>query len=68
MPKVKTKSDKTRPPRLLRQYLRDQQWVFDHESDLAEDDSATLLLGLEGLLTNARLVCDYPKSKAFLQV
>jgi len=36
MPKVKTKSAKTRPPRLSRQYLRDQQWVFDHDSELEE--------------------------------
>ncbi len=35
---------------------------------LAEDDSVPLLLGIEDLLTNTRLVCDYPKSKAFLQV
>jgi hypothetical protein len=35
---------------------------------LAEDDSVPLLLGNEDLLTNARLVCDYPKDKAFLQV
>ncbi len=35
---------------------------------LAEDDSVPLLLGIEDLLTNARLVCDYPKSKAFLQL
>lgn len=35
---------------------------------LAEDDSAPLLFGIEDLLTNSRLVCDYPKSKAFLQV
>jgi predicted aspartyl protease len=34
---------------------------------LAEDDAVPLLLGIEDLLTNARLVCDYPKSKAFLQ-
>ena len=36
MPKVKTKPDKTHPPRLTRQYLRDQQWVFDHSPELAE--------------------------------
>jgi hypothetical protein len=35
---------------------------------LAEDDSVPLLLGIEDLLTEARLVCDYPKSKAFLQL
>ena len=35
---------------------------------LAEDDSVPLLLGIEDLLTNARLVSDYPKNKAFLQV
>jgi len=34
---------------------------------LAEDDAVPLLLGMEDLFTNARLVCDYPKSKAFLQ-
>lgn len=34
---------------------------------LAEDDAVPLLLGIEDLITNARLVCDYPKSKAFLQ-
>lgn len=35
---------------------------------LAEDDAVPLLFGIEDLLTNARLVCDYPKSKAFLQI
>ena len=34
---------------------------------LAQDDSAPLLFGIEDLLTEARLVCDYPKGKAFLQ-
>mgnify|MGYP001612985943 CR=1 FL=1 len=34
---------------------------------LAEDDSVPLLLGVEDLLTDSRLVCDYPRSKAFLQ-
>jgi hypothetical protein len=33
---------------------------------LAEDDAVPLLLGIEDLMTNARLVCDYPKNKAFL--
>jgi len=33
---------------------------------LAEDDAVPLLLGIEDLITNTRLVCDYPKSKAFL--
>ncbi len=36
MVKVQNKSDKTRPPRLSRQYLRDQQWVFDHTPELEE--------------------------------
>lgn len=35
---------------------------------LAEDDAVPLLFGVEDLLTDSRLVCDYPKSKAFLQV
>ena len=35
---------------------------------LAEDDSVPLLFGVEDLLTDARLVCDYPQGKAFLQV
>lgn len=35
---------------------------------LAEDDTAPLLFGIEDLLTDSRLVCEYPKSKAFLQV
>lgn len=35
---------------------------------LAEHDAVPLLLGVEDLLTQARLVCDYPKGKAFLQV
>jgi len=34
MPKVKTKHDKTRPPRLSRQYLRDRQWVSEHMHEL----------------------------------
>jgi hypothetical protein len=34
---------------------------------LAENDSVPLLLGVEDILTKARLVCDYPKDKAFLQ-
>ncbi|MDZ7289679.1 MAG: hypothetical protein ONB44_10845 [candidate division KSB1 bacterium] len=34
---------------------------------LAEDDTVPLLLGVEDLLTNARLVCDYSQRKAFLQ-
>jgi predicted aspartyl protease len=34
---------------------------------LADNDSVPLLLGIEDLLTKARLVCDYPKDKAFLQ-
>jgi hypothetical protein len=34
---------------------------------LAEDDAVPLLLGIEDLITDARLLCDYPKSKAFLQ-
>jgi hypothetical protein len=33
---------------------------------LAEDDAVPLLLGVEDLLTDARLICDYPKGKAFL--
>jgi ABC-type Na+ transport system ATPase subunit NatA len=36
MPKVKTKRAKDRPPKLSRQYLRDQQWVFDHSLELME--------------------------------
>jgi len=35
---------------------------------LAEDDAVPLLFGVEDLLTNSRLVCDYSKGKAFLQV
>ena len=35
---------------------------------LAEDDAVPLLFGIEDLLTSARLVCDYPNSKAFLQI
>jgi hypothetical protein len=35
---------------------------------LAENDSVPLLFGIEDLLTDACLVCDYPKGKAFLQV
>lgn len=35
---------------------------------LAEDDAVPILIGVEDLLTNARLVCNYPKSKAFLHV
>ena len=38
------------------------------QTHLAEDDAVPLLLGVEDLLTQARLVCDYPKSKAFLQL
>lgn len=33
---------------------------------LAEDDAVPLLLGIEDLITNTRLVSDYPKNKAFL--
>jgi hypothetical protein len=33
---------------------------------LAEEDTVPLLLGIEDLITNTRLVCDYPKNKAFL--
>jgi hypothetical protein len=32
---------------------------------LAEDDSVPFLFGVEDVLTDARLVCDYPKGKAF---
>jgi len=35
---------------------------------LAEDDTVPLLLGIEDLITQTRLICDYPKSKAFLQI
>ena len=35
---------------------------------LADDDSVPLLLGVEDLLTRARMTCDYPKGKAFLQI
>jgi hypothetical protein len=35
---------------------------------LAEDDNVPLLFGVEDILTNSRLVCDYPRGKAFLQV
>jgi hypothetical protein len=35
---------------------------------LAENDSVPLLFGIEDIITDARLVCDYPKSKAFLQI
>jgi hypothetical protein len=35
---------------------------------LAEDDSAPPLLGVEDVLTNARLVGDYPHNKAFLHI
>jgi len=36
MPKVKTKSAKARPPRLSRQFLRDEQWISDHIQELIE--------------------------------
>jgi len=35
---------------------------------LADDDSVPLLLGIEDLITKTRLICDYPKNKAFLQL
>jgi len=35
---------------------------------LAEDDSVPPLLGVEDVLTNARLVGDYPHNKAFLHI
>jgi hypothetical protein len=35
---------------------------------LAAVDTVPLLLGNEDVLTKARLVCDYPKNKAFLQI
>ena len=35
---------------------------------LAEGDAVPLLFGVEDLITDARLVCDYPKGKAFLQI
>lgn len=31
-----SKTAKDRPPRLSRQFLRDQQWVFDHMQELKE--------------------------------
>lgn len=34
----------------------------------AEEDTVPLLVGVEDLLTSSRLVCDYPKSKTFLQI
>jgi hypothetical protein len=35
---------------------------------LAEDDAVPLLFGIEDLITGARLMCDDPKNKAFLQI
>jgi len=51
-------------------FLTTQKEIFARtiKAYLAEDDAVPLLLGVEDLLTWARLVCDYPKSKAFLQV
>ncbi len=34
--KTPVKTAKDRPPRLSRQFLRDQQWVFDHIPELKE--------------------------------
>jgi hypothetical protein len=39
-----------------------------HQAYLAEDDAVPLLFGIEDLITGARLMCDYPKNKAFLQI
>ena len=51
-------------------FLSTQKEIIERtiKAYLAEGDDVPLLLGIEDLLTNARLVCDYPKSKAFLQV
>jgi hypothetical protein len=51
-------------------FLSTQKKIIERmiKAYLAEDDSVPLLLGIEDLVTNARMVCDYPKNKAFLQV
>ncbi len=36
MVKAKTKPAKDRPPRLSRQFLRDEQWISDHIQELIE--------------------------------
>jgi hypothetical protein len=45
-------------------FLSTQKEIIERtiKAYLAEDDAVPLLLGIEDLVTNARLACDYPKN------